>query len=428
MIDTDRWQPRFFTIWGAQAISMFGTSLVQFALVWWLTQATGSATTLAIAAFAALLPNILLGPLAGALVDRWDRRLVMIVADVVAALGVLALAALFASGSMQIWHIYAVTMLRATMQAFQLPAMQASTSLMVPQAQLTRVAGLNQMLQGLMLIAAPPLGALLLGVIAVQGVLLLDIATALLGILPLFFFSIPQPTAAQPAAGTSVLADLRAGLAYVYGWPGLLILLGMAAAINLLVAPAMALKPIMVTRHFGGDAGSLALVESAFGLGIIVGGALLGVWGGFKRRMTTSLLGIGAAGVGLIAFGLMPGNAFWGAVAAMGFTGAMLVLANGPLMAVMQSTVAPEMQGRVFTLLGSVSGAMAPVGLLLAGPAADRFGVQASYLAGGAICLLMALAAALTPAVIGLEDRAARPAGESPPDSPSPSETQLAPE
>ncbi|HMQ31603.1 MAG TPA: MFS transporter, partial [Chloroflexaceae bacterium] len=214
MSDGERWQIRFFTIWGAQALSMFGTSLVQFAVIWWLTQTTGSATTLALASLAALLPNVLLGPLAGALVDRWNRRVVMIVADAVAAMGVLALAALFATGTIQIWHIYAATLLRATMQVFQFPAMQASTSLMVPQGQLTRVAGLNQMLQGLTMIAAPPLGALLLGFISVQGILLIDVATAALGIMPLLFFRIPQP-AARPGPRASVLADMRAGLGYV---------------------------------------------------------------------------------------------------------------------------------------------------------------------------------------------------------------------
>jgi DHA3 family macrolide efflux protein-like MFS transporter len=420
MVDADRWQVRFFTIWGAQALSMFGTSLVQFALVWWLTQTTGSATVLALATLAAMAPNVLLGPLAGALVDRWNRRLVMIVADAAAALGVLALAALFAAGAVEIWHIYAATLLRATMQTFQLPAMQASTSLLVPQDQLTRVAGLNQMLQGLTMIAAPPLGALLLSLIAVQGVLLIDVVTALLGILPLFFLRIPQPRAAETASRTSVLGDMPPGLSYVFAWPGMLILLCMAAAINLVVVPAMALKPILVTEHFGGDVGGLALLEAAFGIGVIVGGVLLGVWGGFKRRIVTSLLGIALVGVGLIAVGLTPAGAFWAAVAATGGVGAMLVFANGPLMALMQATVAPEMQGRVFTLVASVSGAMAPLGLLLAGPAADRFGVQVSFLAGGAVCLLMAVAAGLTPAVMALEERgapqaAAQAAGDEPP-------------
>lgn len=415
MSDSSRWQARFFTIWGGQALSMFGTSLVQFAMVWWLTQTTGSATALAFATLAAILPGVLLGPLAGALVDRWNRRAVMIVADAVAALGVLALAALFASGAIQVWHVYVVILLRATMQVFQLPAMQASTSLMVPPGQLTRVAGLNQMLQGLTMIAAPPIGALLLSVAAVQSILLIDVATALLGILPLLFLRIPQPPAAAPAARLSVLGDMRAGLAYVLAWPGMLLLICMAAAINLLVAPAMSLQPILVTRHFGGDAAGLALLQSALGVGIIVGGALLGVWGGFRRRIHTSLLGLAGLGAGLITIGLMPAGAFWGAVAAMGLVGITVVLTNGPLMAVMQATVAPEMQGRVLTLVNSVSGAMAPLGLVLAGPAADRLGVQAGYLAGGALCVLMAAAAALTPVVVGLEERAGPAAAEAAP-------------
>lgn len=426
MLDSERWQIRFFTIWGAQALSMFGTALVQFAVIWWLTQTTGSATTLALSSFAALLPNVLLGPLAGALVDRWSRRVIMIVADAVAALGVLALAALFATGTIQIWHIYAVTLLRASMQTLQFPAMQASTSLMVPQSQLTRVAGLNQMLQGLVMIGAPPLGALLLGFLPLQGILLIDVATAVLGILPLFVFHIPQP-AAPEGPRPSVVGDVRDGLRYVFAWPGLLILLCMAAAINLLVSPALSLKPILVTQHFGSDAVGLAWLEAAFGVGIIAGGMLLGVWGGFRRKIYTSLLGISMVGLGLLAMGVIPTAAYWGGVAAFGVIGAMIVFANGPLFALVQATVAPEMQGRVFTLMGSISGAAAPLGLLLAGPAADLVGVQAVYLAAGATCLLVACAAALTPAVVTLEDqaRAAGPGAEVP--APT-GETQLAAE
>ena len=161
-LSPQNWAARFFTVWGGQAFSLFGSALVQFALVWYLTKQTGSATILATATLVAMLPQIVLGPFVGALVDRWNRRLIMILADGSIALATVVLIYLFASGRVQIWHIYLILMVRSLGQAFQFPAMQASTSLMVPEKQLTRISGANQTLQGVTNIVAPPTGALLL--------------------------------------------------------------------------------------------------------------------------------------------------------------------------------------------------------------------------------------------------------------------------
>jgi DHA3 family macrolide efflux protein-like MFS transporter len=190
--ETGKWAGRFFTIWIGQAFSLFGSSIVQFALVWWLTQKTGSATVLATATLVALLPQILLGPFAGTLVDRWNRRIIMIVADASIALVTAALVYLFATDQIQVWHIYAAAMIRSLGAAFHQPAMASSTSLMVPNKHLARVAGANQTLQGLINIIAPPLGALLLELYSTQAVLMIDIVTAAIAILPLLFIPIPM--------------------------------------------------------------------------------------------------------------------------------------------------------------------------------------------------------------------------------------------
>jgi DHA3 family macrolide efflux protein-like MFS transporter len=192
--DTPRkWAGRFFTIWTGQAFSIFGSQLVQFALVWWLAQKSGSATILAIATLVGMLPQIVFGPFAGALVDRWNRRLILIIADSSIALFSLLLVWLFATGRVEIWHVYAIMAIRALGAAFHFPAMAASTPLMVPDEHLTRINGINQSLQGLMALVAPPVGALLISVMPTQSVLLIDVGTAMLAVLPLFFFSIPQP-------------------------------------------------------------------------------------------------------------------------------------------------------------------------------------------------------------------------------------------
>ncbi len=190
---TAAWARRFFAIWIGQQLSLIGSNLAQFALVWWLTQTTGSATVLAVAVAIATLPNIFLGPFVGALVDRWPRRIILIFADGAVAAASALLAILFWSGLIQVWQVYVILFVRALGTTFHWPAMAATTPLMVPDQHLPRVAGLNQAIGGMVDILAPPLGALLLGVLALYKIMLIDVATAALAILPLLFIPVPQP-------------------------------------------------------------------------------------------------------------------------------------------------------------------------------------------------------------------------------------------
>ncbi len=403
----------FLVIWGGQIFSLLGSSLVQFALVWYLTRTTGSATVLAVATMMALLPQIVIGPVAGALVDRWNRRVVMIVADSAIALATALLAVLYALDVVQVWHIYLLMFVRAVGGAFHWPAMQASTSLMVPEKHLSRVAGMNQALWGLASIVSPPLGALLIGVLPMQGVLAIDVSTALIAIGPLLFIAVPQPVrqktpdvSGQPVGEVSVLTDLKAGLRFTGSWPGLLLISLIAALINLLVTPAFSLMPILVTRHFGGGALQLAWTETTWGIGVVLGGLLLGVWGGFKRRVVTGLSALALMGVGVIVVGLTPSNAYLLALAALFLGGLMNPICNGSFFASLQSTVPAEMQGRVFTLVMSVCGLMSPLGLAVAGPVADALGVQVWFLAGGVATIAMGLGGFLVPAIMNMEEDA----------------------
>ena len=401
------WKTRFFTVWIGQAFSLFGSGLVQFVLVWWLTIETGSATVLAGATLVAMLPMILLGPIAGPLIDRWNRRAIMIVADGIIALATLWLIAMFSIGAAQVWHVYAVLLIRAAAGAFHMPSMEASTTLMVPKEHLSRVGGLNQTLQGLISIVSPALGALLLGLFELRAALAVDVITALVAILPLFFIAIPQPPRREPHAAEgkpSFAGDMRAGLRYVWSWPGLRAVIFMAMLLNFLVNPAFSLLPLLVKNRLAGDAGVLAGMESLFGVGVIVGGLLLSVWGGFKRRVLTSMTALIGMGIGVSAIGLTSSSAIWLAIAAMFLVGAMQSMVNGPLFAVLQAVVAPDMQGRVLALLMSAATAMSPLSLLVAGPIADALGVQVWYLAGGLACGLMGLAGFFIPAIVHIED------------------------
>jgi DHA3 family macrolide efflux protein-like MFS transporter len=408
-----KWQASFFTIWTGQAVSLLGSQLVQFALVWWLTELTGSATVLATGTLVGLLPGIVLGPFVGALVDRWNRRIVMVAADSVIALATVGLAYLFAVDAVQIWHIYVIMFIRAMGGGFHWPAMQASTSLMVPEGHLSRVAGLNQALHGVMNILSPPLGALLMGVLPLQGILALDVGTAVFAVAPLFFVQIPQPKR-RPAgkgaeehseqSGSSVWADLRDGLRYVWGWPGLLAVILLGALGNLLFNPAFSLLPILVTEHFGGRAPELGWIEAAGGVGIVLGGLTLSAWGGFRRRILTSLIGFVGIGLGILGMGLAPASAYWLALGAIFVVGVSISMTDGPVMAVIQAKVAPEMQGRVFTLLLSAVKVASPLSLVIAGPVADWVGVRVWYVVAGVGCVLMGVGSFFVPALVHLED------------------------
>ena len=404
----ERWGAKFFTVWGGQAFSLVGSALVQFALVWWLTAKTGSATILATATLAALLPQIVLGPFAGALVDRWDRRIIMIVTDtsIAAATGVLIF--LYATGRVQVWHVYIILFLRSLGGAFHHPAMTSSTSLMVPDKHLARIAGMNQTLQGTISIFAPPLGALLISLLPTEQVLAIDIGTAALAVIPLFFIPIPQPPrqvaqANGTAQKTSYWHDLKEGFLYVVKWPGLFGVVLLAMLLNFLLSPASSLLPLLVRQEFHGGAQQLGWVESVFGVGVILGGLALSAWGGFKRRILTSFCGIVGIGIGVILTGLSPAEMFWLLLAANFVLGFAQVFANGPLMAIFQSTVAPDVQGRVFSLIGAGATAMMPLSLLIAGPLSDWLGVRVWYVFGGAVCILTTVAALFIPAIVNIE-------------------------
>ena len=410
------WARRFFTVWTGQAFSLVGSAIVQFALVWWLTQKTGSATILATASLVAMLPQIFLAPFAGTLVDRWNRRVVMIVADSLIAVATLVLMYLFWAGRIQVWHIYLILLIRSAGGAFHYPAMQASTSLMVPREQLARIAGLNQTLSGINGIIAPPLGAFLISILPTQWVLAIDVGTAAIAVSILAAVSIPQPPrqlaqANCTARQTTFWQDLREGWEYMVGWPGLLGVSLLAMVINFLLTPAASLLPLLVTKVYKGGALQLGWMDSSFSIGIIAGGLILSAWGGFKKRIVTSMVGIAGIGLGIALLGVLPPSWFYVALVGAILAGFMQAWANGPLGAIFQATVDPDIQGRVLTLLSAGATAMSPLGLLVAGPVSDWLGVRTWYLIGGGACILMTVVGSSIPAIMNIEQNA-RKAGQ----------------
>ncbi len=426
--DYPHWQRRFFTIWTAQAISMLGSNVVHFAIVWYLTEQTGSATVLSIATLFGILPGVFLAPIAGTLVDRTNRKLVMILSDAVIGLVRLGGVFLFATGAIQIWHIYLMSFVGSAAGSFQSPAMAASTALMVPKKHLSRVAGMNQTLNGAISIAAPPLGALLMSLTSISNMLLMDFFTMLIAVVPLLFIPIPEPASIKEKRTEnkkgSFFKEVKEGFNYIIGWPGLAMIIVMAMAINLLLSPAMSLLPLLVSEHFGGNEVQLALLNSIMGVGMLVGGLILSVWGGFKRRILTAYMGMVLSGLAILIVGLTPNHLFYLAAGAFGIAMLLLPMINGPIHAVTQATVAPEVQGRVFSLISAGSMLAMPIGLAIAGPVSDAIGIQAWFIIGAVVMSLAGVIGFLTPAMRDIEDQGKSISGAV---TPSTSETQPAP-
>ena len=395
-----RWFTRFVMIWAGQAASQFGSQLAQFALVWWITQTTQSAVALTTATLCAILPSVVVMPFAGALIDRWNRRHVMLAADSLSAVVAFVLAGLFVAGEAQLWHVYAAIFVRSILGAFQMPAMQASMSMLVPEAHLIRVGGMNQMLQGAMGIFAPAGGALVLSLAPISAAMGIDVFTALMAVLPLLFVTIPQP-ARQAAAGAhlpgpALFREMREGFVVLAGNRGLVFIAAMASLLNFLLTPTGALAPILITRHFAGGAPELALLEGVGGFGLVLGGLAMSAWGGFKRRIYTTITGAIGIGVGIAVIGFAPATAFGLAVAGMFTASVMQALANSSVMAIFQSVIPRHAQGRVLALLNTAAMGISPLSLLIAGPFTEAFGPRSWYIGAGLISILVSFSGLLS--------------------------------
>lgn len=357
----DVWRMRFWSVFAGQGISLVGSSVTQFVLLWWITDTTGSVTALSLAGLAALLPRALLGPIGGAAADRYDRRSLMIAADAISAVCVIVLMVLFLTGSIEIWHAYLAMAVRSATQAFQTPAAMASTAMLVPVDFIPRAAGLNQTLFGIILLAAAPLGALALTLMPIGWALTIDVVTALLGVIPLLVFRIPQH---RPTSRPDLRSDLKEGVGLIWHHRGLRSLFLLMAAITLVIMPTFTLVPLLVKEHFGGGVSEVATVEAAAGIGMLIGGGIVAVIAP-RSAMLWCLGGFSLAYATIALMALAPSDAFWLAVAWWMVGSILYVVGHAPLTGLLQSKLDNRIQGRVLSLLMTVEAMAAPVGLAL---------------------------------------------------------------
>lgn len=404
------WVTRFWVFWMSQTVARIGSAFSGFALVWWVAKTYGTATSLASGTLITMLPSILLGPIIGTLVDRLHRKTVILCANVVYITAAASLFALSEAGILALWHLYVVMFVNALAGQFQYLAVSSATTLLVPAEQLQRIGGISQLREGAVSVFAPPVGALLLEAIGLNGVLFIEIMTASTALVLVASILIPDPPAqATDTAHEGVFAAVRTGFSYVVAWPGLLALMGMAMVLNLFFNPAFSLMPLLVKSYFGGGVQQLAWMETSFGVGMIAGSVLLGVWGGFTRKLHTLLAGVGAMGLAIVILGFLPTTGIWYAIAAMAIIGIAQPLTQAPLMAIIQGTVSLDMQGRVMGFLGTAAGVISPIGLLLAGPVSDWLGVQIWYIVAGVVALIAVPVGLALPALRDLDDEKTAP-------------------
>lgn len=398
-----RWKFRFWSIFGGQAMCLVGSSLAQFVLLWWIADTTGSTTSLLTAGMAALLPQAVLSPLGGTLADRYSRRALMIAADAVSALCMVVLIMLFLTERIELWHAYTMMAVRSATQAFQAPAAAASAAMLVPRSFVGRAARLNQSLQSSTLVAAAPLGALAIGAMPISWALSIDLFTALLGIIPLLCFRIPQPTD-RHMHEKGLWTDFREGLHLVWHTPGLRQHCLLLAMVALAVMPTIVLVPLVTKMHFEGGASvsRLALTEVLAAGAMLLGCMLMAAAMDPRRLALWTIVGFSIFCSFISLSAMAPASLLGAAVAWWAMSGMRFALGNAPLTALLQTTIPHRFQGRVLALMMTVVALAAPVGVALAAPLGEWAGVRGAFVVAGAASTLASLVGILSPSLLAL--------------------------
>ena len=400
----DNWKRVFAIIWTGQFLSILTSSIVNFAIVLWLSLETGSAEVLAFATMAALLPQSVLGLFTGIFIDRWKRKRVMIMADSFIAFCTLILAVLFYFDLAKISHIYVLLALRSVGSAFHMPAMQASVPLLAPKSELMRIAGINQVIQSVCNIAGPALAGLFITMMKMTNILLLDVAGAAFACLSLCFVFIPDPSHEERNSELHLWREAKEAIMEVRNQYGLSWLFLLSILATFVIMPVSVLFPLMTLNHFAGNAFQVSLVEVSWGGGALLAGALLGIK---KYRWNGILLINGmyiALGLTFLFSGLLPVSGFiWFAVlTALGGVCGSLYFAT--FTTVIQSRIDPGVMGRVFSFYMSFSMLPSMIGLLSTGFLADSIGLGNTFIISGGFLCLIGIISFFIPSLISLKE------------------------
>lgn len=388
----NNWKRNIVLFLSSQTISLFGSSLVQYAIMWHITLTTQSGIMMTLFILCGFIPTFILSPFAGVWADRFNRKWLIVLSDGMIATATLILAVVYLLGYEAIWLLFAMAAIRALGTGVQTPAVGAILPQIVPQDKLTKVNGINGTLQAVIMFVSPMVSAALLTKASIISIFFIDVITAAIAILTLLlFFNIPAHEKASEKQATGYFSDLKEGLLYIKNHPFLNIFFLFFAVLFVLMAPAAFLTPLQVTRSFGDDVWRLTAIEIAFSIGMMAGGGLIASWGGFTNKIRTIMLAGLVMGGCTLALGVVP--VFWSYLVFMAIFGIAMPMFNTPSMVLLQEKVDENFMGRVFGVLGMISTSMMPVGMLIFGPLADV--VRIEWLLAGTGFLLMLLAVLL---------------------------------
>jgi MFS transporter, DHA3 family, macrolide efflux protein len=386
----ENWLKNIILFLSSQTITLFGSSLVQYAIMWHITLTTDSGLMMTLYILCGFIPTFILSPVAGVWADRYNRKMLIILADGLIAFATLILAILFLMGFDAIWLLFVISAIRAFGTGVQMPAVGAILPQIVPQDKLTKVNGANGSIQAVIMFLSPMVSAALLGLTTIEVLFFIDVITATIGIVTLLFFvKVTIHKKAAEGQTTSYFNDFKLGVQYVNNHKFLKIFFVFLAIFFVLMAPAAFLTPLQVTRSFGDDVWRLSATEIAFSVGMMVGGGVIATWGGFQNKIKTLGFASVIMGVCTFALGVVPN--FWVYLAFMAMFGVAMPILNTPATVLLQEKVEEEYLGRVFGVMGMISTSMMPLGMLIFGPIADFIKIEWMLIGTGIFIIVLAI-------------------------------------
>lgn len=386
----ETWLKNIVLFLSSQTISLFGSSLVQYAIMWHITLTTESGMMMTLYIICGFIPTFILSPIAGVWADRYNRKILIVLSDGLIAFATLILAILFIMGFDSIWLLFVMAAIRAFGAGIQTPAVGAILPQVVPKEKLTKVNGVNGSIQAIIMFVSPMVSAALLATTAIEIIFFIDVITAAIAIVTMLsFVKISVHEKAAEKQTTSYFADFKEGLSYVNSNSFLKSFFVFFAIFFVLMAPAAFLTPLQVTRSFGSDVWRLTAVELAFSIGMIAGGGIIAAWGGFRNKISTMTLASVIMGVCTLTLGIAP--SFWLYLIFMGVFGIAMPIFNTPTTVLLQEKISEEYLGRVFGVLGMISTSMMPIGMLIFGPLADIIRIEWLLIGTGLFMLVLTI-------------------------------------
>ncbi|EOS57159.1 MFS transporter, DHA3 family, macrolide efflux protein [Paenibacillus barengoltzii G22] len=386
----EQWKRNISLFLSSQTISLFGSSLVQYAIMWYITLNTKSGIMMTLYIICGFIPTFLLSPVAGVWADRYNRKWLIMLSDGMIAFATLILALLFLMGYEEAWLLFVMAAIRALGSGVQTPAVGAILPQIVPTDQLTKVNGINGSIQAVIMFVSPIVSAALLTVATIETIFFIDVVTAAIAILTLLlYFRIPTHQRDSSQKATGYFSDLKEGLAYIGRQAYLKSFFAFMAVFFVLMAPAAFLTPLQVTRTYGEEVWRLTAIEIAFSVGMMAGGGLIAAWGGFKNKVHTMTLATVLMGACTFLLGIVP--VFWIYLAFMTLFGVAMPAFNTPTMTMIQEKVDESYLGRIFGVFSMISTSMMPIGMLIFGPIADAIAIEWLLIATGLLILILSI-------------------------------------